>query len=277
MNLGGRIRVALERSGLTTPEACRRAEVPLQSINALMRRDSKRSEYTDRLLAVIPDHVVNKDWVRTGLGSPDTISLAAAVVSNVKPISAVVAQKGLESAWALTSRELLSQGADQDFSVRDAPLRTWEHENELPPGAWVFIPRLTVVSAPGGPGTTGMRTVLVKDDVQAFRSDWIRDDQLKPVGLGWSRMQDESMAPVIFKDEQYVVDTTQTTIVDGRTFSLWYDGGERARKCFRLPGGALRLVANNDRDFPAIDLTADQARSVRILGRVVHRAGNGGL
>ena len=122
-----------------------------------------------------------------------------------------------------------------------------------------------------------MKSVLVTDEVQLFRSDWIRDDQLKPSGLAWSVVEDESMEPVIFKGEQYVVDTTQNGVIDGKTYSVYYDGIERARKCFRLPGGGLKLVANNSAAYPSIDLSPDQAKAVKIVGRVVHRAGNGGL
>jgi hypothetical protein len=280
MNLGGRIKVALERSGMKTPEACRRAQVPLQSINALMRRDSSRSEFTDALLSVIPDHVINKEWVRTGRGSPDTIAAAApAVVSNVTPISAALSgSKGGSQAATLTTSQALQAGTSADLFVGGAPIRTWEHQEELPPGAWVLVPRLAVVpTMPGGVGTEGMKTVLVTDEVQLFRSDWIRDDQLKPSGLAWSRVEDDSMAPVIFKGEQYVVDTSQNNVIDGKTYSVYYDGVERARKCFRLPGGGLKLVANNSTAYPSIDLTPEQAKAVKIVGRVVHRAGSGDL
>lgn len=282
MKLGGRIKVALERSGMKTPEACRRANVPLQSINALMRRDSSRSEFTDALLSVIPDHVINKDWVRTGRGSPDTIEASApAVVSNVTPITAAISgTKGGNQAVTTTTSQALLAGMQADSFVGGAPIRTWEHQDELPPGAWVLIPRLAVVPTkpPGGVGMDGMKTVLVTDEVQLFRSDWIRDDQLKPSGLAWSRVEDDSMEPIIFKGEQYVVDTSQNAnVIDGKTYSVYYDGVERARKCFRLPGGGLRLVANNAAAYPALDLSAEQAKAVKIVGRVVQRVGSGGL
>ena len=60
---------------MTAPEVARAARVPVASINALMRRDSKRSEYTEAILSVLPKGQVNLDWVRTGFGSPDPTPL----------------------------------------------------------------------------------------------------------------------------------------------------------------------------------------------------------
>ena len=278
MNLGGRIAIAIKRSGMKAPEVCRRAGVPLPSINALMRRDSSRSEFTDKLLAVIPDSAVNKDWVRTGQGTPDAIGVAprAAILGNVTPITtATSGQKGTGITAITTSRAAL-QSVQADL-ISDAPIRSWEHQEELPPGTWVFVPRLHVMETiTGGTGTDGMKTVVLTDQVQAFRSDWIRDDQLKPSGLAWSKVEDGSMEPVIYRGECYVVDTNDITVVDGKTFSVYYAGVELPRKCFRLPGGGLKLMANNTQ-YASLDLTPEQTRSVKIVGRVVHRAGSGGL
>jgi hypothetical protein len=50
------------------------------------------------------------------------------------------------------------------------------------------------------------------------------------------------MEPVIYRGECYVVDTNDITVVDGKTFSVYYAGVELPRKCFRLPGGGLKLM-----------------------------------
>jgi hypothetical protein len=127
-----------------------------------------------------------------------------------------------------------------------------------------------------GDGTDEMKTVLLQDDIQAFRAEWIREDQLKPGGLAWSKAPDSSMETVIYKGDSYVVDTSDTKVVDGKTYAIWYGGVQRARRLFALPGGGLRIAVNEAGVAP-LDLNADQAKAVRIIGRVVHRAGRGGL
>lgn len=73
-----------------------------------------------------------------------------------------------------------------------------------------------------------------------------------------------------------MVDTSQTTVIDGKVYALWYDGGERVKRLYRLPGGGLKIKSDND-TYPAIELSADTVELVRIIGRVVHVAGEGGL
>ena len=269
MNLGGRIKVALERAGMNAPEACRRAEVPLQSVNALMRRDSRRSEFTDKLLSVIPDSVVNKDWVRTGRGSPDPIDRSAQpACSNVTPIRAQQADG--------SSTEPARQIARSNGTADDASIRSGEHQGKLHQVQWVSVPRLTVPPRrTQGADIASVKPKLLTDEVQAFRSDWIIDGQLSSINLAWSRIEDESMEPMVFERDCYVVDTSQTTIVDGKTYSVCFDGVEGLRRCFRLPGGGLRLIANNTARFPQIDLNAELAKTVEIVGRMVYRMGKG--
>lgn len=256
MNLGTRIKQAIELAGTNPPDLARASGVPVASINALIRRDSRRSEFTEQLVAVLPADKVNLDWVRTGHGKP---------------------QPPVQLQLVKDAAGHQGKGTTEPFDKRvgDSPIRSWEHPTELPPGDWVFIPRLRVQTVGEG-AELKVETVLAKAEVQAFLADWIRDDQLKPSGLAYSIATDASMATVIYEDDKYVVDTNQKDVIDGRTFAIHYGDSERVRKLFRLPGGGLRIETNN-KDYPSLDLTAEQAKGVAVLGRVVHRAGSGGL
>lgn len=256
MNLGTRIKKAIELAGTNPPDLGRASGVPAASIHALIRRDSRRSEFTEQLVAALPADKVNLDWVRTGHGKPQPSV----------PLQLVKDSAGHHG-----------NGNTEPFDNRvgDSPIRSWEHPNGLPPGDWVFIPRLQVKTVGEG-AEMKVETVLAKAEVQAFLADWIRDDQLKPSGLAYSIADDASMATVIYQGDKYVVDTNQKDVLDGKTFAIYYGDGQRVRKLFRLPGGGLRIETNN-KDYPSLDLTAEQAKAVSVLGRVVHRAGSGGL
>jgi phage repressor protein C with HTH and peptisase S24 domain len=65
-------------------------------------------------------------------------------------------------------------------------------------------------------------------------------------------------------------------VQDGKVYALWYDGGERVKRLFRLPGGGLRIVSDNTR-FPTVEVQPSEIEHVRVIGRVVHRSGTGGL
>lgn len=155
------------------------------------------------------------------------------------------------------------------------PILAWEHPEDLPPGEFVMIPRLDVHLSAGN-GHNQVEVELVKDNPQAFRTEWIRLMKLKPAKLAAMRAAGESMEPTIHDGDSLLVDTSQVNVVDGKVYALWYEGGERVKRLYRLPGGGLRIKSDNS-EFGTIELGPDYAGHVRIIGKVVHRSGVGGL
>lgn len=155
------------------------------------------------------------------------------------------------------------------------PIYSWEYENDLPAGEFVMVPRLNVrLSA--GHGRDQVAVELEKESPQAFRAEWIRAMGLKPAALAAMTASGESMEPTIFDSDSLLMDTSQNEVTDGKVYGLWYDGGERVKRLFRLPGGGLRIQSDNPRYSP-IEVQADNAENIRVLGRIVHRSGQGGL
>jgi phage repressor protein C with HTH and peptisase S24 domain/DNA-binding XRE family transcriptional regulator len=155
------------------------------------------------------------------------------------------------------------------------PILSWEHEDDLPPGEFVMIPRLSVqLSAGNGREQIGIE--FSKGMPQAFRAEWIREQKLRPNKLAAMTADGESMEPTIFHGDSLLVDTSQDAVTDGKVYALWYDGGERVKRLFRLPGGGLRIQSDNTRHH-TIELKPEDVELVRIIGRVVHRSGKGGL
>ncbi|WP_213956306.1 LexA family transcriptional regulator [Variovorax sp. dw_954] len=160
-------------------------------------------------------------------------------------------------------------------AVTGAPLLSWNYPGDLPDGASVFIPRLTVEISRRSGGAQ-VTILFVQHQHQTFDTDWIRADQLQPNKLGYIKVVDDSMRPSIWPGDKCVVDTSQTTVVDGKAYAIYYDGGDRIRRLFRLPGGGLRIEADNPAHGP-LTVTPEVAQSITILGRIVHRAGPGGF
>lgn len=155
------------------------------------------------------------------------------------------------------------------------PILAWEHEDDLPPGQFVMIPRLDIRLSAGN-GHEQVSIEFVESQPQAFRADWIRARHLKPKKLAAMTADGDSMEPGIFHGDSLLVDTSQNEVVDGKVYALWYDGGERVKRLFRVPGGALRIQSDNPK-HPTFELPAAQLEHVRIIGRVVLRSGEGGL
>jgi phage repressor protein C with HTH and peptisase S24 domain len=104
----------------------------------------------------------------------------------------------------------------------------------------------------------------------AFRADWIRKMKLNPSKLASMRVSGDSMEERLHDGDAVVIDTSQTEVLDGKVYALWYDGGERVKRLHRMPGGGLMIRSDNEAKYPPLKLTADQAQTVRIIGRVVH-------
>lgn len=156
------------------------------------------------------------------------------------------------------------------------PILAWEHPDDLPAGDYVLIPRLDVHLSAGN-GCEQVALDLVKDTPQAFRAEWIREMRIKPAKLASMRANGDSMEPRIFDGDAVVVDTGDTTVLDGKVYAVWYDGGERIKRLYRLPGNGLRIASDNATLYPKIDLNEDQSHHVRVLGRVRHVSSTQGL
>ncbi len=165
---------------------------------------------------------------------------------------------------------------DEAPKVAARPILTWEHPDELPPGEFAMIRRLSIKLSAGN----GHEHVQALPDEtlqpQAFRADWIRKMGLKPGKLASLQADGDSMEDRIQGGDALVVDLAQTDIIDGKVYALYYDGGERVKRLYRLPGGGLRIQSDNGKYAP-IDIPADAREHIHIIGRVVHVAGEGGL
>ena len=155
------------------------------------------------------------------------------------------------------------------------PILAWEHETDLPEGEYILVPRLNIHLSAGG-GKEQIELELAENTPLAFRADWVRKMHLKPKRLAAMTASGRSMEPTIWDGDSLVVDTSQADVSDGQVYALWYDGGERVKRLFRLPGGGLRIKSDNI-EHGTIELGPDYTGHVRIIGRVVHRSGTGGL
>jgi phage repressor protein C with HTH and peptisase S24 domain len=249
MGLGQRIKRARELVGWDQAELSRQSGVAQPTLSALETRDSNRSQYGEQLINALPADKVNRDWVRTGKGHPEPIHYVS---------------------------EAQADYASTGASPTMQPILAWEHPEDLPPGEFVMIPRLDVrLSA--GLGREQVEIEFIEKQPQAFRAEWIRKKRLKPTKLASMVASGDSMEDRIHDGDALVVDTSQVEVIDGKVYALWYEGGERVKRLFRQPGGGLRIHSDNIAKYQDIMLTAAETEHVRIIGRVVHIAGEGGL
>lgn len=207
---------------------------------------------------------VNPTFVTDGKGSillNDPMELESGIRFSVPSVDT-------DDAPRFSAREI-------DYGLDLSSVFAWEHPDDLPPGEFVMVPRLDV-SLSAGNGSEQVAVELQKSMPQAFRAEWIREQRLKPDKLAAMTATGDSMEPALHSGDSLLVDTSQTGVIDGKVYALWYDGGERVKRLFRIPGGGLRIVSDNAK-HPSIELGPNSIEHIKILGRVVHRSGRGDL
>jgi phage repressor protein C with HTH and peptisase S24 domain len=219
---------------------------------------------------VTPGAVSN--WITSGkISKSNAVKAATLLKTDLSELISGEPYPNIQTAtdWKVRSPETTYATASP------APILVWQYEHDLPQGDFVFIPRLEVrLSA--GTGHEQLDIASVKSQPQAFRADWIRKNHLKPKALMCMSADGPSMEPRITHGDSLVIDTSDLEVRDGKIYALWYDGGERVKRLFRLPDGGLRVQSDNPA-HPTLTLTREQAEHVRIIGRVVHLSGEGGL
>lgn len=240
MGLGKTIREVRLGKGWTLEKLEEESGVAAGTIHALEARDSLRSQYFPQLaraLGYTVDQLVHRDL------KADNLLVA-------EPAAAYVGLGG--------------------------PILAWEHEEELPEGEFVLIPRLDVRLSAGH----GRELVEVGSNTKspvAFRADWMRKQRLRPKAILVMEASGDSMEDRVHDGDLLAVDTSKVEVKDGGVYALWYDGGERVKRLFRMPGGGLRIHSDNADKYPDIVLPPGELEHVRIIGRVVHQSGTGGL
>lgn len=187
---------------------------------------------------------------------------------------------GVDPHWLATGQQP-QRAKEPTAAYGMATILAWEHEQDLPDGEYVQIPSFEVRLAAGsGDEQRSLFQIEIEflhAEPLAFRADWIRRMKLKPAKLAAMRVTGDSMENRLHDGDAVVIDTSQTEVVDGKVYALWYDGGERVKRLYRRPGGGLIIHSDNAAKYPQLTLTLEEAAHVRIIGRVVHVSGEGGL
>jgi phage repressor protein C with HTH and peptisase S24 domain len=77
-----------------------------------------------------------------------------------------------------------------------------------------------------------------------------------------------SMEPVIPDGATVGVDTAKTNIKDGDMYAIDWDGALYIKTLYRIPGGGIRIRSFNLDEYPDENLTKEETKHVRIIGRV---------
>lgn len=153
-------------------------------------------------------------------------------------------------------------------------IRTFASSAELPPGQFVFVPRIEVALSAG---TEREAWHVEEAEPLPFLADYVRGLDIKPKSAAMVKVSGPSMERTLFDGDSVIVDRSDTTVSDGRVYALCFDGELRVKRLYRKPGGGLLVVSDNGERFPPIDVAPDDVRHLEIIGRVRYRSGSADL
>lgn len=81
------------------------------------------------------------------------------------------------------------------------------------------------------------------------------------------KVSGDSMEPVLPNGSTVGIDTSQTTVLDGKMYAIEHGGMLRVKYLYRLPFNGLRIRSANP-DHHDEELSAESTSDVRIIGRV---------
>lgn len=82
------------------------------------------------------------------------------------------------------------------------------------------------------------------------------------------RVSGDSMESKIADGAKIFIDTRTNKIIDGKIYAFEYGGLLRVKYLFRLPFNGIRIRSENSDEYPDEDLSLEEAKHIRIIGRV---------
>lgn len=101
-----------------------------------------------------------------------------------------------------------------------------------------------------------------------FSKATLRNNGVQQSNAACVTVTGNSMEPVLVDGTTIGIDKSITKIVDGEMYAIDHDGHLRVKLLYQTPGGGIRLRSYNREEYPDENLTAEQSKSVRIIGWV---------
>lgn len=230
-SLGKRIKIRREEIGLDQIELARIAGVSQPTLANLESGKNKRTKFLPELARALRTSV---EWLDTGIGNPDSVGVS----TNVQKLHVVPIGK--------TSVKEADEEDPDVFHIRKVKLK---------------------LSA----GIIGFAIDHSIDDSNPiyFRKGWFADRGYIPEKLIATGVKGQSMESGLYDGDTVVINTADTTPVDGEVYAVNYEGEDVIKRLVR-DGGRWWLVSDNadQRRFPRKECTGDMCL---LIGRVIHK------
>ncbi|HSN80285.1 MAG TPA: S24 family peptidase [Rhodoferax sp.] len=106
-----------------------------------------------------------------------------------------------------------------------------------------------------------------------FRSDWLKKKQVsQKETLRFVDVVGDSMNDYLHDGDVVLIDLGQTAIQDNNVYVITYGNELRVKRLSKRFDGGL-FIRSDNKNFPEELLSTEQAKSIKVVGRVLWRAG----
>lgn len=190
-------------------------------------------------------------------------------IKALKPISLDAAlgyAKGFNVPLSEISEYMAELLAKSTAQLKSIPVMAVDDQNGNPDAVQIRKVRLKLRA-----GICGYETSQETEESHPifFREDWMAEKGYKPENLIAIKVTGDSMEPGLYEGDVVVINTADTTPVDGKVFAVNYEGEAIVKRLIRDSGKWWLSSDNQDqRKHPRKECTGDYCL---IIGRIVHK------
>lgn len=142
-----------------------------------------------------------------------------------------------------------------------------------PGGKYFFVSKVSGPRLSAGNGSLVFDHEEI-DNSHAFRTSWLKENGYTKNRLKLFKVEGYSMSPTLEDGHVVLVNMDETTIKNGKVYAILVDEEARIKRLFRRSDGAVEIRSDNQsQQFPIETITADAAKDLKIIGRVVWSGG----
>ena len=146
--------------------------------------------------------------------------------------------------------------------------QSWSKPQDLVEDIWGLVSRVDLVVANGEVSYEERQLPAIAMTKASMLAKGITSSE----GLVCWTVEDAGCEPTIQKDDLVLLDTNQTTPVDGLLYAVVFASQLRIKRLSRSFDGGI-VASSDDPRFPKETIGPDQLASLKIIGRVVYRSG----
>lgn len=155
------------------------------------------------------------------------------------------------------------------------PTVTAIHPDDAPDPDVVYVPESRIEFS-GGNGRVAYE-LLEDEEPATYRLSWFQKYGINPDRVRRFRVSGDSMVPTLYPRDTILVNTEETSIVDGKMYAIRYGDELRVKYLSRRLDGTIILRSVNP-SYKDEEVSPELAEEhITIIGRVRDRSGTGGL